>query len=128
MDGRQFDALTRTLVPRRHVLQGLGGGLAAGLLDLWAVKPALAIPMHTKTLERLGEKCVKEFGFPDFVSVQPSIDLFGDSCQSQGGECACDVLYICQYDPAETGGPYGEGQILFWQTTKRVVVPSTHCV
>jgi hypothetical protein len=134
MDGRQFDALMRTLVgnsPRRHVLKGLVGGLASGLLSLWAVRPALATPTHTKTLERLNEKCVKEFGFPDFVSVDPAIDLFGDSCQSEDGGCACEVLYTCQYDPDPTvpgGGPYGEGQILFWQTTKRVVVPSAHCV
>jgi hypothetical protein len=133
MDGPQFDNLTRTYLRsthRRRVLKGLGGGLAAGLLGLCVVKPALAIPKHDKTLEQLDEKCVKEFGFPAFVSVDPAIDLFGNSCQSEDGVCACEVFYTCQYDPDPSeagGGPYGEGQMLFWQTTKRVVVPSTHC-
>ena len=128
MDGQQVDHLTHMLsgnTPRRRVLKGLVGGLAAGLLGLYTVKPTLAITTHAKTLERLDAKCVKEFGdaYDDVISVQPVIDPSEDSCRVEDGECVCDVDYTCQYDPTNPD----EGQFLFWQRTKRVVVPSTHC-
>jgi hypothetical protein len=119
MDGPQFDNLTRTYLRsthRRRVLKGLGGGLTAGLLGLCVVKPALAIPKHDKTLEQLDEKCVKEFGFPAFVTWSPSSTSSGIPVRARTGcvpaRCSIPASTI-PIPPRPAGDPMGKGRCSF---------------